>query len=81
MKTSIIKIGNSNGVIIPSGILKGLGLTEKTEVTIQVNSEGVLIKKTPSRDGWAQAAMEMRKNNDDQLLIPDVFEDESLDEF
>jgi hypothetical protein len=34
--------------------------------------------KTP-RAGWDQAFAEMRKNNDDLLLDPDLFEDDAWD--
>ncbi|MFI5159717.1 MAG: hypothetical protein ACHQHN_00500 [Sphingobacteriales bacterium] len=30
------------------------------------------------RKGWANALKEMQKNGDDELLIPDVFEDEDF---
>ena len=30
------------------------------------------------RAGWSEAFKEMRKNGDDELLIPDVFEDEEI---
>ena len=30
------------------------------------------------RKGWAEAFQEMAKNGDDELIIPDVFEDEDL---
>lgn len=36
------------------------------------------MNKQSTRAGWAEAAKRMRKNNDDRLLIPDVFEDEQL---
>jgi hypothetical protein len=32
------------------------------------------------RKGWAQAVQEMTKNGDDELIIPDVFEDEELED-
>ena len=30
------------------------------------------------RKGWAEAFREMAKNGDDELIIPDIFEDEDL---
>ena len=82
MKASIIKIGNSRGVIIPQGLLKALGLCESSPITLQVHSEGILlIKKESARAGWSEAAQMMRENNDDDLLIPEVFEDETLEEW
>ena len=32
------------------------------------------------REGWDEAFKEMRSNNDDELLIDDVFEDEKFEE-
>jgi antitoxin MazE len=34
--------------------------------------------KEQKRIGWAEAFQEMAKNGDDELLIPDVFEDEDF---
>lgn len=81
MRTNIIKIGNSNGVIIPAGVMKTLGLSERSEVTMHVSTDGIVIKKTPARSGWAEAAQKMRQNEDDELLLPDVFEDEVFEEW
>jgi antitoxin MazE len=37
--------------------------------------------KTQPRENWDQAFQEMDANGDDQLLIEDVFADESFEEF
>lgn len=81
MRTSIIKIGNSSGIIIPRGVMRTLGLTERSAVTMQVSTDGIVIKKTPARNGWSEAAQKMRRNGDDELLLPDVFEDEVFEEW
>ncbi|MBR8803578.1 AbrB/MazE/SpoVT family DNA-binding domain-containing protein [Porphyromonas levii] len=80
MRTSIIKIGNSSGIIIPRGVMRTLVLTERSAVTMQVSTDGIVIKKTPARNGWSEAAQKMRRNGDDELLLPDVFEDEVFEE-
>jgi antitoxin MazE len=36
--------------------------------------------KTQPRENWDQAFKEMHANGDDQLLIPDVFDDEGFQE-
>ncbi|GAB2494338.1 hypothetical protein [Algoriphagus taiwanensis] len=36
------------------------------------------LQKNQPRKGWAEAFKEMHEADDDQLLIPDVFEDESF---
>lgn len=33
------------------------------------------------RKGWDKAFQKMHENNDDQLLLDDVFEDENFDEW
>ena len=48
---------------------------------MQVTKDGITIKKAPRRTGWEEAARKMRSNNDDELLIPDVFEDECLEDW
>jgi len=55
METTIIKIGNSQGVIIPKRMLDRLGPGKKME--IQVKYGGLFlapIQDTP-RKGWAEA--------------------------
>jgi antitoxin MazE len=77
MRTNIIQIGNSKGIILPSGLLRKLRLSTKSPVNISIEGEKIVIKAEP-RQGWAEAAWQMHKANDDKLLIPDVFTDEDL---
>ncbi|WP_283679695.1 AbrB/MazE/SpoVT family DNA-binding domain-containing protein [Lentilactobacillus sp. Marseille-Q4993] len=42
----VIKIGNSNGVVIPSKVLKELNLSEGDRVSISKNKDGIQIKPT-----------------------------------
>jgi hypothetical protein len=37
--------------------------------------------ETHKRLGWAKAFQEMADNGDDQLVIPDFFEDEDLEDW
>lgn len=78
MKTNIISIGNSKGVILPADLLKELKLSLKSAVQIFVDNGSIVIKPA-LRQGWEEAAREMRAAGDDELLLPDVFEDENLD--
>jgi len=41
----------------------------------------VIKSKTKPRKNWEQAFKQMHENGDDQLLIDDVFSDESLEEW
>ena len=65
MKTTIKKIGNNYGVIIPPAFLAQFNLAENSDVTIKTNSQGILI--TPSvnpRKNWNEAFQEAFRNGD-----------------
>lgn len=74
------KIGNSKGIVIPQKFLK-IVENENEEVLIVVDDAGILLKsiKPLPRKGWASAFKKMAKNNDDKLLMPDIFKDENFD--
>jgi antitoxin MazE len=77
MKTSIIQIGNSNGIILPADMLRTLQLKTKSAVTISMEDNKIIICSSP-RQGWADAAKQMAQTGDDESLFPDVFKDEDL---
>ena len=56
MLTTLRKLGNSHGVIIPKPLLAQVGLTDRAEMKIE-NGAVVLrpIQRTP-REGWAEAS-------------------------
>ena len=74
MKASIINIGNSQGIIIPSMLLRKLNLSFKSSVQLEVENGSIVIKPAP-RQGWAEAAIEMHAAGDDQLLLDDTMTD------
>ncbi len=49
----IIKIGSSHGIIIPKVLLDLLGLQEGSELEIQLNEQGILLKapSLPTKTG------------------------------
>ncbi len=51
------------------------------EANIIQNSKGVMLPETESRQGWAEAAQRAHEAGDDTLLLPDVFEDETLEDW
>lgn len=78
MKTSIINIGNSQGIILPSTLLKQLKLSNRSAVALEISDGSIIIKPEP-RQGWAEAAKQMNAAGDDQLLSgdsPNEFEKE-----
>lgn len=80
MKASIINIGNSQGIIIPSTLLRKLNLSTKSSVQLEVENGSIVI--TPAaRQGWVEAATEMHAAGDDQLLVGDSITDFDKDEW
>ena len=82
LKIKVRKIGNSKGIVIPQKYLKIVG-GDKDEIDVEVDKKGILLKSNNDvpRKGWAKAFKRMAKNGDDKLLIPDVFEDETFEEW
>ena len=77
MRTNIIQIGNSQGVILSSDILRKLDLSHKSSVDVKVENENILIKASP-RQGWAEAFKEFADSGAEETFFPDFFEDEDL---
>lgn len=80
MKTAIIQIGNSKGLRLSKTILKQYNITDEVELIFE---KGQIIVKPINipRANWETSFLEMRQNSDDELLIPDVFEEENLEEW
>jgi antitoxin MazE len=76
MKARLVPIGNSRGIRIPKSILKHCEMSDEVNVAV----EGRQIILSPSidqpRKGWRDAAAKMAAAGDDELLLPDAFEDE-----
>lgn len=69
MKTSIRKMGNSLGILIPKPFLVQTGL-DIGEVDIQVEDDAIVIRKPSkkSREGWAQASQMIAAGTDDDVI-------------
>lgn len=50
METTIIRIGNSRGIIIPSAILKKLGVKDGAKVKLEENTAGTFTLSFPSEE-------------------------------
>ncbi|WP_297985825.1 AbrB/MazE/SpoVT family DNA-binding domain-containing protein [uncultured Chryseobacterium sp.] len=80
MELSVINIGNSKGIRLSKTILEKYNIQDKIELVLEKGFI-VLKPKVEPRKGWEKAFKKMHKNNDDQLLIDDVFEDENFEEW
>ena len=67
MKTRIVRIGNSQGIRIPKGLLEQTGLSGEVEIIAERDSLIVRAARQP-REGWAAAFEEMARSGDDALL-------------
>lgn len=80
MEIQVINIGNSKGIRLPKAILEQYNINDTLELILE---KGRIILKPTSvpRKGWEKAFKQMHKNGDDTLLMDDVFEDETFEEW
>lgn len=80
MEISVIKIGNSKGLRLSKDILTRYNIQDKVELVLE---KGYIILKPASqpRKGWEKAFKKMHDQQDDHLLMDDVFEDENFEEW
>ncbi|MFD2289238.1 AbrB/MazE/SpoVT family DNA-binding domain-containing protein [Pedobacter petrophilus] len=75
MKTNIINIGNSYGIILPTVLLKQLKLSKRSTVELTISNGSIIIKPKP-RQGWAEAAYSISIAGNDREHLPNEFEKE-----
>jgi antitoxin MazE len=80
MEVSVVKIGNSRGIRFSKTIIERYNIRDTVEMILD---KGYIIIKPLSRPrkGWDKAFIEMHANGDDKLIIPDIFEEENLEEW
>lgn len=75
MKSTLRKIGNSKGVIIPRTLIEQYELYE--EVELVSTPEGVLLKKAKKvREGWEEDAKSMAASGEDHSVWTDIHDDD-----
>ncbi len=80
METSIIKIGNSKGLRLSKTILEKYNIKDKVELILEKGQ--IIIRPINSpRKNWEKEFKKMSENGDDKLLMNDVFDEESLEEW
>lgn len=76
MQTKIIQIGNSKGLRLSKTILEKYDIGEMVNMRMEENF--IIIEPIlKPRANWAKSFKEMHKNGHDELLIDDIFEEES----
>jgi len=80
MKVPVIRIGNSKGIILGKTILERYNIGDKIEIVMK-EDHLELNPVPPPRQGWDEAFKRMHEAGDDELLIPDVLDDDILEEW
>jgi antitoxin MazE len=80
MEVSVVKIGNSRGIRFSKTIIERYNIRDTVEMILD---KGHIIIKPLARPrkGWDKAFIEMHANGDDKLIMPDIFEEENLEEW
>ncbi|WP_429500488.1 AbrB/MazE/SpoVT family DNA-binding domain-containing protein (plasmid) [Robbsia andropogonis] len=69
MKTTIRRMGNSQGVLIPKPLLAQLGMDNEVEMAVE--NDAIVIRRPHQnvRAGWAEASKALADAGDDALVI------------
>ncbi|WP_027796190.1 AbrB/MazE/SpoVT family DNA-binding domain-containing protein [Paraburkholderia acidipaludis] len=69
MKTTIRRMGNSQGVLIPKPVLAQLGL--ENEVEMEIENDAIVLRRPrqQAREGWAEASKALAQSGDDALVM------------
>jgi len=71
IKSRIVKIGNSQGVLIPKLLLEQSNLGDEVELVLE-EGQIILRRSHAVRHGWEEAFQTMAERGDDVLLDGDV---------
>lgn len=71
MLTTLRKLGNSQGVIIPKPLLVEVGLTKEAEMRVENGAIVLRPAKRSVREGWAEACEALAATGDDGLAWPE----------
>ena len=79
METTVIKIGNSLGFMVPEIFVKDFNLKAgaKIKMNFKQNGDIVLQKKSKIREGWNNAFAMYALNGEDNLMLPDLLDSET----
>jgi len=80
MEVSVVKIGNSRGIRFSKTILERYNIRDSVNLILE-KGHIIIRPVTRPRKGWEKAFKEMHDNQDDRLLMPDIFDDEISEEW
>jgi len=76
MIARLVPIGNSRGIRIPKAVLDQCEMSDAVELAVKGRQIIVSPMREEPRQGWREAAERMSAAGDDELLIPDAFDDD-----
>jgi antitoxin MazE len=73
MRTSVRRMGNSAGIILPKPVLAELGVKAGDDLSLTLEQGRLVLMpaKAHPRSGWAKASMEIAASGDDRLVWPE----------
>jgi len=71
MLTTIRRMGNSQGVLIPKPLLKQIGLKDQAEMRVEGDALVLRRPKAAPRAGWAEASRKLAATGDDAPVLPE----------
>jgi antitoxin MazE len=71
MLTTIRRLGNSQGILIPKPLLQQVGLVDEAEMRVEGDALVLRRPKAEPRAGWAAASVRIATAGDDALVLPE----------
>ena len=71
MLTTIRRLGNSQGVLIPKPLLQQVGLVDQADMRVEGDALVLRRPKAAPRASWAEASKELAAAGDDFLVLPE----------
>lgn len=69
--TTLRRLGNSHGVIIPKPLLAQIGLTDRAEMRVEAGAIVLRPIKRLPRVGWAEASLAIGSDENEGLAWPE----------
>jgi antitoxin MazE len=79
MLTTIRRLGNSQGILIPKPLLRQVGLVDQAEMLVEGDSLVLRRPKAEPRAGWAEAAQRVAGAGDDGLVLGEFANDDDAE--
>jgi len=79
MLTTIRRLGNSRGILIPKPLLEQAGLEDQAEILLEGNALVLRRPRVAPREGWAEDSMRLAARGDDALVWPEFANEADAD--